>query len=151
MTSDGIAVRVESADFQRLFGKSSEVEKTLKTALRRNIRVAGQAAAGAVRAEVGSSSGLRGAIAAGIGLKVMTGKRAGVAVVASAKAMGPGQASLVRGWESKKGWRHPVFGKDEWIVQHGRPFFRRTILAQQPQVRAAVEAAMGEAVESLKG
>lgn len=146
----GVTVRADVTEFRRLFDKSSQVDKKLKTALRKNIRQAAGQAADAVKAEVGSGP-LRSAIAAGIQVKVMTGARAGVTIVASSKAMGPGQESLVRAWESSKGWRHPVFGGDTWVQQHGHPYFRRTIESHRDQVRAAVENAMAEAVASLKG
>lgn len=155
-------VRVDASDFKRLFGKSSQVEKKLQTALRRNIRrVAGEAAA-AVKTEVVSHpgrtvgrrrqhKGLRSNIAAGVAVKVMTGNRSGVAIVASSKALPAGDKSMLYAWQSKKGWRHPVFGTDKWVAQQGRPYFVGPILARQPRIRAAVEEAMQEAAQSLKG
>lgn len=153
--SDSISQRVDSADFQRLFAKTSQVDKKLKTALRRNIRVAGERAADAVRVEVdsggASKTGLRMGIAAGVKVKIMTGSRAGVTIVSSAAQMPADRASLVRAWESSKGWRHPVFGKAVFVQQQGHPYFRQTINKQREQVRKAVEDAMVEAAASLKG
>jgi len=160
-----IETRADVSDFKRLFEKSSLVEGKLKTALRRNIRVAAEQAADKVRLTVSNSpggtvspnphsTGLRLAIAAGVKVKVMTGARAGVTIAASSAQMPTGKESLVRAWEigagSASGWRHPVFGKNVWVTQKGHPYFAKTIYDQKEQVRAAVEAAMVEAAESLK-
>jgi len=155
-----MVVRADTADFRRLFARSSLVDKKLKTALRRNIRAAAGRAAQAAREQVQQPAetesahphhtGLRDRIAAGISVKVMTGARAGVTIVASSKAMRPGEESLVKAWEKERGWRHPVFGKAVWASQRGRPYFVRTISERQPAVRAAVEEAMREAARSLE-
>ena len=158
-SGSGITARADVSELKRLFDKSSQVDKKLMTALRRNIRVAGEKAADASRREVdsggASKTGLRLAIAAGIKVKVMTGVRAGVTIVASSAQMPAGKSSLVRAWEigsgSAKGWRHPVFGQDVWVTQTGHPYFAKTIYDQRDSVRAAVEAAMVEAADSLKG
>jgi len=151
--SGAVTVHADTTEFKRLFAKSSQVEAKLKTALRRNIRQAAGVAADAVKSEVGSGN-LRSKIAAGVSVKVMTGVRAGVTIVASSKAMGPGQESLVRAWTKRAGWRHPVFGT--WLPdvppQVGNPgFFDRPITGRKEQIRKAVEAAMVEAAASLKG
>jgi len=147
--SGGVTVHADVDQFRRLFAKSSQVEAKLKTALRRTIRQAAGVAADAVKSEVGSGN-LRSKIAAGVSVKVMTGSRAGVTIVASSKAMGPGQESLVRAWTKRAGWRHPVFGRDAWTQQVGNPgFFDRPITGRREQIRAAVEKAMEEAARSL--
>jgi len=151
-----VTVRADTTEFKRLFDKSSQVDKKLKTALRRNIRQAAELAADDVRLAVDTSAartaqtGLRLAIAAGVKVKVMTGSRAGVTIVASSSQMPAGKESLVRAWESAKGWRHPAFGSGTWVTQHGHPYFRRTITADKDKVGAAVIAAMTEAAESLR-
>jgi len=148
-----VTTRADTTEFKRLFDKSSQVDKKLMTALRRNIRVAGEKAADASRREVdnggASKTGLRMGIAAGIKVKVMTGARAGVTIVASSSSMPAGKERLVRAWEGKKGWRHPVFGTDTWVVQHGHPYFAKPIFDRRNDVRAAVEKAMEEAARSL--
>ena len=150
-----VTTRADTTEFKRLFDKSSQVDKKLMTALRRNIRIAGEQAADASRTTVdsggGSKTGLRMGIAAGIKVKVMTGNRAGVTIVASSASMPAGKESLVRAWEGAKGWRHPVFGR--WLEgqknQHGHPYFAKTIFGHRDNVRAAVENAMEEAARSL--
>jgi hypothetical protein len=151
-----IELKADVTEFKRLFGKSSDVDKKLMTALQRNIRVAGEKAADASRLTVdsggASKTGLRMGIAAGIKVKVMTGARAGVTIVASSAQMPAGKQSMVRAWEGSKGWRHPVFGNTAaWVAQHGHPYFAKPIYDQRAMVRKAVEDAMVEAVKSLKG
>lgn len=139
-------VRVEAPSFRALFGKTSQVEPKLKRALRRNIRRAGNAVADQMRSEVGTGApgGLRAGIRAGIRVDVMTGSaREGVRL----RATGP----LSAAWESRRGWKHPVFGHAVWRRQHGRPYFFPTVASEIGTVRIAVEDAMREAVESLKG
>ena len=152
-SSGVITTRADVTEFKRLFDKSSQVDKKLMTALRKSIRVAGEKAADESRREVdsggASKTGLRMGIAAGIKVKVMTGARAGVTIVASSAQMPAGKGSLVRAWEGAKGWRHPVFGTDTWVVQHGHPYFAKPIFDQRDSVRVAVEAAMEEAARSL--
>jgi hypothetical protein len=111
----------------------------------------------------------------------MTGNRAGVQIVASSSQMPAGKESLVAAWQSRKGWRHPVFGTDKqiaaftakqkitnargghgrawkWVhqsegepLQVGNPgYFDKPITEGKAAVRAAVEAAMVEAADSLK-
>jgi hypothetical protein len=149
-TKAGVTTDVKTADFKRLFDKSSQVDKKLKTALRRNIRKVGSEAVEAVRNAVGTGPSIRSNIAAGVQLKVMTGTRAGVAIVASSSQMEPGKERLVRAWEASKGWRHPVFATDAWVPQQGNPYFRKTIFSRRAQVRAVVEQAMQEALKSLE-
>jgi len=149
MTGATITTHADVTEFRRLFSKSSQVDRVLMRALRRNIRAAAGVAADAVKSEVGSGL-LRSAIASGVKVKVMTGARAGVTIVASSSGMPAGKESLVRAWTAKKGWRHPVFTKDTWVQQVGNPgFFDRPITGRKEQIRAAVEKAMEEAARSL--
>ena len=158
---NSVTTRADTQEFRRLFAKSSDVDKVLLRSLRRNIRIAGETLADASRLQVMNSpggtvsakprhTGLRLGIAAGITVKVMTGARAGVTIVASSSQMGPGQSSMVRAWEGGKGWRHPVFGHDKWVTQKGHPYFARTISTGRDVVTKAVEAAMIEAAQSLE-
>ena len=174
-----IEVHADVAEFKRLFDKSSQVNKVLKTALRKNIRVAGEKAADAARLAVdsggSSKTGLRMGIAAGIKVKVMTGNRAGVTIMASSSQMSAGKETLVRAWAARKGWRHPTFQREDaqaggkslrrrltrlatgahgadkvWVTQMGHPgYFSDSIYDRRDDVRKAVEDAMAEAVRSL--
>jgi len=131
-----IDVHADTQEFRRLFDKSSQVDKVLKTALRKNIRIAGEKAADVARLEVSGTAGgtvsphprhtgLRLAIASGIKVKVMTGNRAGVTITAATSQMPKGKESLVRGWAGRKGWRHPTFQRQD--AQAGGKSLRRRL------------------------
>ena len=143
-------VSVDAAQFRALVGKSSTLEPKLKAALRRKIREQAEPAAAAVRAAVMSGPavkadrGMRAKIAASVKTSIVgTGNSAGVRITV--------QAPMAGAWESKKGWRHPVFGHDVWAKQSGNPgWFRKSIYSRREQVRQGVEAAMREALDALK-
>jgi hypothetical protein len=149
-SGSGITTHADVEDFRRLFSKSSDVDKVLLRSLRRNIRQAAGVAADAVKSGLGSGP-LRGNIAAGVSVKVMTGTRAGVTIVASSSKMPAGKEKLVRAWAARNGWRHPVFATGAWAHQIGNPgYFDRPITAKKDSIRRAVEDAMTEAARSLQ-
>jgi hypothetical protein len=161
MADAPLTVHADTVQFRRLFEKSSTVDAKLRTSLRRNIRIAAETLADTSRLDVTDNSGgtvsakpkrtgLRLAIASGITVKIMTGARAGVTIVAGTSQMPAGEEKLVRAWEGKKGWRHPVFGKDKWVTQQGHPYFAKPIFDRRGTVTLAVEAAMLEAAKSLE-
>jgi hypothetical protein len=154
---------VDTRDFRELFARSSKVEPKLRTALRRRIRDAAKGVAEDVKAEalkpgegVGTkagwtprivrTTGLRQNIAGAVKVGILTGNsRSGVRITTN--------APLAGAWQARRGWRHPVFGdRDTWVQQKGRPdFFYGTVWAGRDRVKAAVEEAMKEAADSLKG
>lgn len=168
-----VDVSVEARQFVELFGKASQVEPKLKTALRRNMRNAAKDIVKAVQAEVtkpplsgGSSRStrrsdemgvgatpLRTAIARGIKQEIRTGansKAVGVAIRASSSSLHGSRKKLVRRYDRGE-WKHPVFGDKDiaWVSQKGRPYFGSVISKHKPQMRAAVQKAMDEAAASL--
>lgn len=116
-----VEIKADTRQFIELFGKSSQVDKKLRTALRKRMKAAAEKAAADSRTEVekppveaGKSHrhrGLRRGIAAGIkvGLTSTTGaKRVGVTIKASKSSLPPDMQSLVKAY-SRGRWRHPVF------------------------------------------
>lgn len=156
---------VDTKDFRELFARSSKVEPKLRTALRRRIRDAAKGVAEDVKAEalkpgegVGTKAGwtprivrtkktgLRQNIAGAVKVGILTGNsRSGVRITTN--------APLAGAWQARRGWRHPVFGdRDAWVQQRGRPdYFYGTVWAGRDRVKTAVEEAMKEAADSLKG
>ena len=156
---------VDTKDFRTLFARSSKVEPKLRTALRRRIRDAAKGVAEDVKAEalkpgegVGTKAGwtprivrtkktgLRQNIAGAVKVGILTGNsRSGVRITTN--------APLAGAWQARRGWRHPVFGdRDAWVQQRGRPdYFYGTVWAGRDRVKTAVEEAMKEAADSLKG
>lgn len=146
---------VDTRDFRELFARSSQVEPKLRTALRRRIRDAAKGVAEDVKAEAlkpgetrsahPRSTGMRARIAGSVKVGILTGaSRQGVQITA--------KAPLAGAWQAEKGWRHPVFGRTTRVRQMGRPgYFTRTVWDGRDQVKSAVESAMQEAADSLRG
>lgn len=158
-----LALSADAWEFVRLAGKTSQLPPRIKRNLRREVRAVGETAADASRAEVrraplyrGSAprrTGLRLAIAAGIKVQLAAAanRRAGVRIRATAAALPPEKAVLVKRWNRKSGWRHPVYGKTGvWAEQKGRPYFGSVIAQHREELRAGVRRAMNEALETLK-
>lgn len=149
----------EAEQFNALFGKTSAVEPKLKAALRKRMKAAGDVAAAGVKAEVTQSPrskgrrarhrGLRSGIAAGVKVTLSSSaSKVGVEIKATGSKLPADMRRLVRAY-NRPSWRHPVFGTGTWVQQAGRPYFTKPIEDSQPQVQAAVVAAMQEAIESL--
>lgn len=147
----------DAEQFRALFGKTSEVEPKLKAALRKRMKAAADLAAADVRSEVTKAPrshgrgtrGLRKGIAAGVKVTISASPtKVGVAIQATGSKLPADMRALVRAY-NKPTFRHPVFGGSTWVLQVGRPYFKKPIEDRQGDVQAAVEAAMREAVESL--
>lgn len=88
-------------------------------------------------------SGLRATIAAATGSSVTTGAdRTNVTFRMKSSALPPDQRTLGKRWNMAKGWRHPVFGRDVYVQQTGRPYFDAVIRRNQPLLEAGVREAM---------
>lgn len=65
---------------------------------------------------------------------------------------------IIEGWEfpardadRATGWRHPVFGKDVWVTEHGSPWFATTLNEYADSFREAVMQAVQDTLEQLGG
>lgn len=99
---------------------------------------------------------LRRMVSRGVGVKVLTGKSAGIRIVT--KVPTNSEFIIPRGLDSDKGWRHPVFGNREiWVTQHSKTpshWFMdsmqrgavRTIRNVQKTVEAAAEYVAANAI-----
>lgn len=97
-------------------------------------------------------SGLRSTIASAIKLEIKTGKTtAAVRIVVDGSKLPPGQRTLPAHLDSKKGWRHPVFGNREvWVAQRGKPWFETTIRKHLKTVQKSILAAMDELAKEIE-
>jgi hypothetical protein len=58
--------------------------------------------------------------------------------------------NLPQSLESRRGWRHPLFGnREHWYGERGEPTFYPTVRRNQPRFHAAVAAAMDSAGRKL--
>jgi hypothetical protein len=144
--------------FRELLQRTAEFDKAQARFLRRNIRDAAKVVMGYVRTEVmggtyNANVGLRAGIAAGLKVQVSTSQsRPGVTIRATSSAMPPGKAPMVKAWQKKGSFRHPVFGNpDVWAEQTGHPYFYKTVFEHRDKITKAVNAAMEQAAELLAG
>lgn len=95
--------------------------------------------------------GLRATIARAIQLKVRTtGNTPGVSIRVDTTKLPADQRKLPRALDSAKGWRHPVFGHDTWVTQHGQPWWTPTFEHRADEVRARIIVAMRETAAKVK-
>lgn len=103
------------------------------------------------KAEAGA--GLRESIARATTGAISTGSKAtGVSVTWKVKAsrMPNSQRKLAKAFNSAKGWRHPVFGdREDWVTQHGTPYFDTVIKKHQGELRDAVVDGMTKAADAI--
>ena len=76
----------------------------------------------------------------------------GIEIVASGSGLDDKRKILVKRWNRKKGFRHPVYGnRENWVAQEGRQYFGKVIIEHRKDARVHVLAAMREAEKSLEG
>jgi len=79
----------------------------------------------------------------------------GVRIRVSAQKIGPYGTVLSKYLDAEiaqyRRWRHPVFGHDVWVVQHGQPWFFTTISNHEDDFRRAVLDAIDDIRRELSG
>lgn len=105
----------------------------------------------AAKAEAGA--GLRESIARATSGSISTGsKSTGVSVAWRVRAskMANSQRKLPKNFNREKGWRHPVFGnRQNWVTQHGTPYFDVTINRHRDELGNKVLGGMQRAAEKI--
>jgi len=96
--------------------------------------------------------GLRNAVSRGIVSKVTySGYKVGARISVSSAQLPQSQRRLPRRLNSRRGWRHPVWGnRDRWVQQHGEPYFDNPINRHRDEVRREVYAAVNEVMRTLQ-
>lgn len=132
--------------------------KELVRDFKRNLVAVAEPAAAAAKASIlsmeshhDSQPGLRAAIARATKVSIRTtGKRAGVAIRASKLGMPRGFRNAPKRLNAKGGWRHPVYGRDVWVSQLGKPgWFDDTIATFKPEAVVAAKRAMVEIAKRI--
>lgn len=130
-----------------------KLKRELATNLRRAVAPAVVDAKTAVKSLPAVQEGsppLRDAVAGSIKAQVrFGGKSPGVRVAQGSKGMPRGFAMAGRRLNQAKGWRHPVFGRDVWVVQRGRQWFEPALKRKQDEYKRAVVAAMNDMAERI--
>lgn len=150
---DFIVIEPDHAKFQKLARALDEEadgkEWARETAI--ELHAALEPGVSAVRSAVmGMGSGglphagepLRAAVATGVeSIARFDGKRPGARIRAKKTGMPRGFNNAPARLNSRRGWRHPVFGNEEsWVTQRGQPgWFDDTLRRMHPALRAAAE------------
>lgn len=144
---DEFRVEFDPAQFKGFVNAVKAFEPALATAMRRNLRRAGDDTIRDMRDRVtsGRPGSVRAGIAAGLKTSVTTAKRhQGVRITGTSARIPEGHKPMLRLY-NKKSFRHPVFGSDTWAVQQGRPFFGSTIAKHEDEMVEAIMNALTEA------
>ena len=81
----------------------------------------------------------------------LSGRAVGVRVRARRTPAVRGFANAPKRLNSPKGWRHPVFGRDQWVSQLGKPhYFDEPLQGRRQEFRRAVIRAMDQAARRLR-
>ena len=124
-------------------------------------------------APVTTHRGLRTNLAAGIKVQIKATESARlVGAYIGSTGKSPASKLLKRAYDKPGGWRHPVFqkgqsakglkvarawekehkeksGKVAWTTQKGRPYFGSIGVKHEPEFKAAIEAALNSAVDTI--
>lgn len=156
-----LPLTADARQFKELLGKTSAFEPKLRTALRKRIRAEADKGAKDAREEVAKapatqgakprSTGLRDGISRGIRVQIAANgaRKVGVFIRSTGSGLPPSKRSLARAWDKETGWRHPVFGTDEWVQQNGRPYFGSVIAKREQEIAEGVRRALEEAARTL--
>lgn len=153
-----VKFEVNPQGFRELLQRTAEFDKKQAGLLRKNIRTAGKTLLRYVAEEVMSGEyatdkGMRAGIAAGLKLQISTSQsRPGVTLRATSSAMPAGKEPMVKAWQKKATFRHPVFGDTEaWADQQGHPYFYKPVYEHRDILTKAVNDAMQQAAAFLAG
>lgn len=139
-------LRIQSSDFRAAAASAKGADKAIIRELRRGIRMAGDDAVRDVKAAIGEvpssgrySTGVRAALQAGTRVSISTAspRSAGVRIVTDPRRLPVGKRVLAKSMNLQS-FRHPVYGKDEWVDQPGRPYFGAVILASRKRMEAGI-------------
>lgn len=101
------------------------------------------------RASAARRSGLRRTIAGATGIRI---KPAGITISVDGGKLPPNQRSLPRALDSRKGWRHPLFGDtSRWYGQRGGPWFFKTLYGHSDKFRKAIDQALDDIAKKIDG
>jgi len=94
---------------------------------------------------------LRTAVAAAVKVEVRLGARqASVAVVVHKHSMPRAFRNAPKRLNAAKGWRHPVYGSDQWVDQLGAPgWFDESMRVAEPAATRAAKEALDEVARRI--
>ena len=144
-------VKIESADFHRLFVATRDADTVLYRELRKAMRAAGKPIVDDVRAEIDKipssgryRTGIRTALKAGTRVAISTSPRsAGIRIVTSPSRLPASKRALAKALNQPR-FRHPIFGGKTFAEQSGRPYFGAVIGRHRDDVTRRIAAVMDD-------
>jgi len=172
----GVQVVLDPASLRKIMAMAKEVDPALKREIYKELRAAGDVAAQAARDAVTGalpakadnrsrvqkllrhsistkatgSGALRAAIAQGVRVGLGSGKASkGIRITSSDRYLPESKKAMNRVYRLRT-FRHPVFGGDRWVSQHGKDWFYTPIRNKTPEFEKAVSAALDSAAATLE-
>ena len=150
-------VRIESADFHRLFVATRDADTVLYRELRKAMRAAGKPIVDDVRAEIDKipssgryRTGIRTALKAGTRVSISNSPRtAGIRIVTSPSRLPASKRALAKTLNQPR-FRHPLFGGATFVEQSGRPYFGAVIGRHKADVTRRIAAVMDDMGKRLE-
>lgn len=145
---------VPGAEINRVANALRQIDRKLPAKLRKDLKAAtkpmilkAKANAKAIPVDSRDAKRLRSKIARGVGVQAATGKRVKIRIVT--KMPTPDMAMIPRGFQSPRGWRHPVFGdREKWVRQlpkEDEQWFLDAMQSEQPEVMRAIQKVLEDA------
>jgi hypothetical protein len=139
------------SNIRQVLADLKEFDPKLATATRRRLRASGDEAIAEMRGVLGEappgggarSRGSRDAAAGALKTRVVAGRSR-----QTIRITGSGDP-FAKGYNKARGWRHPVFGREPWVQQQGRPYFGSVVVGHGPRMREAIDEALGEAIDAI--
>jgi hypothetical protein len=135
-------------------------DKELLARFRKELRAAARPVVPLVRSSIRaipssrpySAAGLRGRMSASTALEIKTTGRQAAAIIRVDGRKMPAQAKALAAYMegSKPRWRHPVYGRDVWVVQPPHPYFYRLMAFAGRGTRRAVNRVMDSISKDIR-
>ena len=136
-----------TTDLGRLGAELKLVDKTLASAVRRNVRTATNQAGAEVVNLARSNASWSSRIPSATRLTVSFATRSWGVSMTTSKTRAPNARPLEMGSRGNRAVdRHPVFGRDVWVDQPTRPYFFPAVEALTPKMMRRIEAAIDAAI-----
>lgn len=103
-----------------------------------------------------ASTGLRRGLAGGVKVSIRTGreladgtvKGEGVRVATTGSKLPDDKQPMVKAYMART-FRHPVYGRDHWVEQHGKNWFYGPLMKGRDQYQRAIVEAIQEASKAI--
>lgn len=171
-----VKIELSAASLRQIMGMAKQADPVLKREVYKSLRAAGDVAAQAARdavlgnlpakadnrskmhkalrrprpaARATGNGTLRAAIAKGVRVGLGAGKASkGIRITSSDRYLPENKKAMNRVYRLSR-FRHPVFGTEKWVDQHGKDWFYTPIKSKAPEFEKAVLAALEQAAETL--